>query len=303
MKIDVIGIGISVVDFVMVIPSFPTEGTKMGAMSYIIQGGGPVATALVTLAKLGAKAAYLGKVAKDEIGKYIKYEFKQYGVITDYIIEERGQSPIAVVLVNMKNGERTIIWSEGDLSPLSYEELKLMQQSITSAKFIHLDGHYPQAVLKAIEIAKSCGVKVSLDAGNVYPDIDKIIQFTDVLITSENFPTEFTGERDLNKAGKQLLEKGPQVVVITKGDKGCLCITHDEIISQPAFKVKVVDTTGAGDAFHGAFLYGLIQGWNMRKILEFSCAVAAMNCTKVGGRSGLPTLEEVKKFIGGYKRF
>jgi len=301
MSIEVVGIGLSTIDYLMVIPFFPPEDMKMQALSCIKQGGGPVGTALVTLAKLGAKVAYMGKLGNDEVGRSVKESLQQYGVITDYIIEEKNvSSPIVFVLINKKNGKRTVIWERGTISYLYSGELN--KKCITSAKFLHLDEYYLETALEAAKIARNAGVKVSLDADNVYPGTDKLISLTDILITSKNFPSNFLGEISLDKAIKELFKMGPEVVVITIGEEGCLCINKKGTFYQPAFKVNVVDTTGAGDAFHGAFLYGLLQKWDIKEIAKFSCAVAAINCTKLGGRSGLPTLEEVRKFMDNYKQ-
>ena len=297
---EVIGIGVSIVDHLIVIPSFPVEDTKMRAVSCVRQGGGPAATAIVALAKLGVKTAYISRIGNDEAGRLIKEDLKQYGVITDYIVEQRNVStPVAFVLVNETNGKRTIIWNK---ETFSTQPVKLDKKLISSAKFLHLDGHYPEIAFEAVKTAKNSGVKVSLDAGDVYPEIDKLISLTDILITSNNFPSDFLGEADLDKAAKELFEMGPEIVVITLGEDGCLCISKKGIFRQPAFKVNVVDTTGAGDAFHGAFIYGLLKKWNIQKTAEFSCAVAAINCAKLGGRIGLPTKRETENFIENYKK-
>jgi sulfofructose kinase len=125
-----------------------------------------------------------------------------------------------------------------------------------------------------------------------------LLPLVDVLIASERFPPAYTGQEDPVQAGRSLLERGPEIVVVTLGAEGCLCLWEDQAIYVPGFQVDVVDTTGAGDAFHGAFLYGLLQGWELECTVVFANAVAAINCTRLSGRAGLPGLSEVWAFLG-----
>ena len=297
---QVVGIGFGIFDYIVIVPSFPVEDTKNCAVRSTRQAGGAVSTALVTLAKLGVRVGYIGKIGDDEAGRFLRDDFRRFGVVVENtILQQNAASVTAVVLVNDKTGKRTIIADYGTVSTPQLAEFD--PQMIETAKFLHLDGGYPELALEAISVAKKAGVKVSLDAGNVYPGMEKLVEATDILITSANFPVDFLGEADPQKAGRKLLRGGAELVVITQGEQGCLVFSDGDTFHQPAFPVDVVDTTGAGDAFHGAFLYGMLHEWSVRRAAEFSCAVAAINCTGLGGRSGLPVLQEVEDMMGNQR--
>ena len=168
---------------------------------------------------------------------------------------------------------------------------------LSSARYLHLDGNHMGAAITAARWARADGVKVSFDANRPRSRLDELLPLVDVLIASERFPPAYTGQEDQVRAGRSLLEMGLEIVVITLGAEGCLCLWEDQVIHVPGFQVDVVDTTGAGDAFHGAFLYGLLQGWELERTAIFANAVAAINCTRLSGRAGLPSLSEVEAFL------
>lgn len=199
-----------------------------------------------------------------------------------------------MVLVEAGTGRRSILCYRA-AGELVLDEAD--RTYISSARYLHLDGHHMSAAITAARWARADGVKVSFDANRPRPRLDELLPLVDVLIASERFPPAYTGQRDQVRAGRSLLELGPETVVITLGAEGCLCLWGDQVIPVPAFQVDVVDTTGAGDAFHGAFLYGLLQGWDLKRTAIFANAVAAINCTRLGGRAGLPTLAEVEAFL------
>jgi len=296
MKFDVVGLGHSAVDYLGVVPRYPALDEKIEMLEFAKQGGGPVATALVTLSRLGASTAYIGKVGDDDFGKFILEEFKKEGVDTRGVIVEKGASSLFAFCVIEKNtGKRTIFWSTGRRSEINPG--KLNKELIVSAKFLHLDGHETEAAIQAAKWAREKNIKIILDPDIISPGIEELISLSDVVIASSSFVQNFTGEESYSEGAEKLFSLGPEIVVVTLGEKGCLCKSKDGIFTKPAFKVKVIDTTGAGDVFHGAFIYGLLKRWDLEKIAEFSNAVAAIKCTKLGGRAGIPNLEEVNKFL------
>jgi ribokinase len=155
------------------------------------------------------------------------------------------------------------------------------------------------AALTAAQWMRDAGGIVVLDANRPRPRLDELLPLVDVLITNASFPEAVTGERDTAAAACELMRTGASTVVSTLGDNGCQCFTSDLSVHVPGFPVDVVDTTGAGDAFHGAFIYGLLQDWSLEQTAMFANAVAAVNCTALGGRPGLPTLQEVRAFLEG----
>lgn len=292
-KIDVVGLGFCAADFLLVMPRYPNSGERVQAREMSRQGGGEVATALVSLARLGSRASFIGKIGSDDLGKFIVSEFQKEGVDTKGMVVEEGKNSIfALCAVEEKTGQRTIFFYH-DASLLKPEELN--KELITSSRVLHLDQYETEAGLVAIEWAKESGVLTTLDVDDLNERTEDLVKKVDFVIGSEKFSRYFAGEP--GKACGQILKFGPKAVAITLGEKGCLVKTADEEFITPAFKIKVVDTTGAGDVFHGAFIYGLLQNWPLKKTASFANASAALKCTKLGGRSGIPTRKEVENFL------
>lgn len=297
-KFDVIGVGYSAMDYFGVVDEYPPPAdVKMPMSEFIRQGGGPVATALVALSRLGAKTAFVGKMGDDEFGNFMKAELKKEKVDISQVVTESGaSSQFAFIIVDKATGKRTILWSQSNVSPL--RESEISRDFVTSAKIIHLDGLQMEAALAAARWGRESGITVVLDGDTIRPGIQELVGLTDVLITSHAFAKQFTGEDDVAKAIHKMHSLGPKIVGTTLGTDGCVMSWDDNMIHKPAFKVKAVDTTGAGDVFHGAFIYSLLQDWPVEKTTEFASAVAAMKCRKLGGRAGIPNLEEVLAFLG-----
>jgi sulfofructose kinase len=294
---DVVGVGYSSVDYLGIVDKYPPPAdVKMPMSQFTKQGGGPVATALVALARLGARTAFVGKMGDDEFGNFMKSRLEKESVDISRVVTEPGaSSQFAFIIVDQATGERTILWSQSDVSPLYTREMD--REFVTSAQILHLDGLQMEASLAAARWAKEADMTVVLDGDTVRPGIEELIGLTDVLITSRNFAVQFTGEHDLEKAMYEMRSLGPGIVGITLGAQGCVLSRETTILREPAFEVEVVDTTGAGDVFHGAFIYGLLKNWQLKETAQFANAVAAMKCRKLGGRAGIPTLDEVMAFL------
>jgi sulfofructose kinase len=227
---------------------------------------------------------------------FLKGEFEREGVdLSRLRVQAGARSQICMVLVEAGSGRRSILCYRA-AGELVLDEAD--RTYISSARYLHLDGNHMDAAIPAALWARADGVRVSFDANRPRPRLDELLPLVDILIASERFPPAYTGQRDQVRAGRRLLEVGPDIVVITLGVEGCLCLWGDRVLHVPGFQVDVVDTTGAGDAFHGAFLYGLLQGWELERTAVFANAVAAINCTCLSGRAGLPSLSEVEAFLG-----
>jgi sulfofructose kinase len=298
MKYDVVGLGAVSVDFLCLLDSFPQRGSKTRVLQFAMQGGGLVGTALVTLARLGARVCYVGKLGKDEFSEFLVREFEREGVDLK-LKREEGILPIrAVVLVDSK-GERTIAWTDEGAPRLSPGEVE-PEELARSARILHLDyvGLELEAAVEIAKAARDSGTKVSIDAEKAVPGVRRLLNLTDLLVVPEDFSYQLTGETDPEKAARLLHRRhGSELVCITAGERGCFCLAGGEFFHQPAFRVRVVDTTGCGDVFHGAFLYGVLRGWDLRRVARFASAVAALKCRKLGGRAGIPRLEEVEEFL------
>jgi sulfofructose kinase len=297
---DVVGLGMSVVDIVQLVDHFPSKEEVQRAIDMTIQGGGPVATAMVTLARLGAKVAMLDAIGDDWRGALIRDEFEQVGVCTDYIRQTRGHtSSLACVLVTKANGARSIVYYPGTIPELSAAEIP--RSLIASTRFLHLNGRHLEACLQACAWAQEFNVEISLDGGaHLYrPELRQVVPLTDVCIVARDFAQSYTGATDVQEAAEMLLTEGPRIVVVTDGTRGSWVLSQDgHAFHQPAYLLpEVVDTTGCGDSYHGAFLFGLLQGMGLQQTASFASGVAALNSQALGGRAGLPTLQRVMTFL------
>lgn len=302
--IDVLGIGVSTIDQLYIVDHFPNKEEVQRAKCSKLEGGGPVATALVALARLGAKTIILDCIGKDWIGNQIISDFRKEKVITDYMIVKEGYiSSLTSILVRENDGARTIIFSPGNSGEFNSSDLSYTL--IERTKYIHLNGRHFSACLKACEIAKKYDTKISFDGGShrYRNELRKIVPLSDVCIVAKDFSEKYTGKSDLSEGANKLLLEGPEIVVITDGKNGSWLFTKEiNGFHQDAFEMKnVVDTTGCGDSFHGAFLFGLINNYDLYYTIRTASLVAALNTLKLGGRSALPTLTELKEFESTYK--
>jgi ribokinase len=300
-NLEIIGLGYASLDYLALLPRIPMDD-KVEIIKNLIQGGGPAATAIVAASRLGAQTGFIGAVGDDERGRNIITEFQAESVDTrGIVIQKSVASPAAYCWIDEKTGQRSIAWTHGSVKPLQLEEIDIEQ--IRNARAIHLDGHQTQAAIFAAEIARKYGVTVSLDAGTMVPDIDHLVELADIVIASEAFAVKFTGERDIKTAVKKIFAHGQtKFAGVTMGNKGSIGFDGQQDYFQRVFPVKVVDTTGAGDVFHGAFIYQHVKGSDWQTCMRFASAVAAIKCMKLGGRSGIPTLQTVERFISMEQR-
>jgi ribokinase len=299
MNFDVVGVGYSAVDYLGIVPNYPPAADeKTELLELSMQGGGPTATALVALSRLGLKTSFIGKVGDDEFGNFMVLQLQKEGVDTSGVVMEKGaRSAFAFIVVEKGTGKRTILWTPPTTSPLRPDEVK--RQQVSSAKMLYIDGITIDAALDSAKWAKETGITVFLDADTLNPQSEELIKLSDVAIASEQFAKAFTKSYDPVEASKRLQKFGPNITGVTLGTRGSVCVMGDRVYKHPAFMVNAVDTTGAGDVFHGAFAYGLLQAWNLQRIMAFAAAVAALKCTKLGGRPGIPTLNQALEFLEG----
>jgi sugar/nucleoside kinase (ribokinase family) len=298
--IDIIGLGASTVDVLSLVEHLPAEDENMRAVGISVQGGGPVATAIVTAARLGARTAMLDVLGDDWRGALIRAEFEREGVETEYLKIASGlTSPTSCILVKKDGGARSIIWAPGSAPDLSPQDIP--RDVVGSARCLHVNGRHRQACMEAVKLARASGVQVSFDggAGRYRPELDELVPLTDVCIVARDFAEQYTRQADLENAGRALMKAGPQLVVITAGAQGSWIYSRSgPSFHQPAYLMpRVVDTTGCGDSYHGAFLYGLLQGFDLKRTAALASAVAALNSQRLGGRVGLPTYEQAESFL------
>jgi sulfofructose kinase len=294
---EVVGLGYAGWDYLGIVPGPPVfDADTVTLAGFACCGGGPVATALVTLARLGAKAGYLGVLGDDESGRLALADLRREGVDTSRVVIRPGErSHTCLVLVEAGTGRRSILCDRGTLGELSLTDAD--RRYMAGARFLHLDGQFMAAAITAARWAQEAGVRVSFDANRPRPRLDELLPLVDVLVTSTSFPAAYTGHDNLARAMRALRALGPEIVVVTLGPEGCAYLEDNQPARVPGFAVEVVDTTGAGDAFHGAYLFGLLHSWEAGEAARFANAVAALNCRVLGGRGGLPTLAEARALM------
>ena len=293
---DVVGMGLNAVDFISVVPEFPAPNSKMEILHFSKQGGGQVATALVALSRWGVKTKYIGKVGEDDLGNFSLHSIRQEGVeVSSVTTEPSATNQVAIILVEKSTGERTILWNRDER--LMYRKGELRKEEVCSGKILHLDGHDIQAALQCVRWAKKEGIPTMIDLDKVESLTSKLIQEIDFVITSSRFPMLYTGISDQRKALLELQKHTSGFLCATLGHEGAVALINGEFLYVKGFEVKALDTTGAGDVFHAGFIYGLLQNWEVAEILRFANAVAALKCRDLGGRKGIPSLEEVQRFL------
>ena len=293
---DVVGMGLNSVDFLCVVPEVPALNSKMEMLQFSKQGGGQVATAMVALSRWGVKAKYIGKVGGDEWGQFSLHSIRQEGVdVSSVTTEPDATNQFATIIVDRTSGERTILWNRDNR--LMYREGELRKEELCSGKLLHLDGHDALAAIQSASWAKEEGILTIVDLDKVEPLTPELIKKIDFVITSARFPTLFTGISDREKALVEMQRQVSGFVCATLGHEGAMALVGGELLYAKGFEVNAVDTTGAGDVFHAAFIYGLLQNWEVRHILQFANGAAALKCRSLGGRKGIPTLQEIHKLL------
>ncbi len=296
MNYDVVGLGQCCIDYLGVVGQYPDINEKSEISDLTVQGGGPVATAMVTLTRLGARTAFVGKISDDYFGDSIKESLtSEFVNIDNIIVEKDKRSQFAFITIEKETGKRTIFWSKATVTPLGPDEVN--RNLISTAKILLLDGLMKEGSMEAAKHARDAGVTVVIDAGSMREGSLELVKMSDYFIASEDFARQHYNGNNPKAAATDLLGLGAETVIVTLGEKGSISVSKKSYLYQPAFKVEAVDTTGCGDVFHGAFIFGLLQRWDLNKIMRFASATAALKCRKVGGRTAIPDLREVEEFL------
>jgi sulfofructose kinase len=292
-EFDAVGFGLNAVDHLCVVSKFPERDTKPRVDDFARTPGGQAASAMVLLARLGQRAKYVGKVGGDEIGAFSLESIRSEGVdVTDVVAIRGVTNQIAMVIVDRTRAERTILWHRPAEIATTPEEIT--EEKVAVGRVLLVDGHDAAAAARAAAIARDRGIPVVLDAESIKHGTLDVVRNTDVLIASRQFPRGFTGASHLDAAFEAIRSLGPRVVAVTLGGLGAVVMVADgSVYASPAYDVDVVDTTGAGDTFHGAFIYGLLAGWSVERTLDFANAAAGLCCTELGARGGARSLDDV----------
>lgn len=293
-RYDILGIGENVIDTVMQLSQFPALGSKVEMLGAQAMLGGQIATSLMASQRWGLRTHYVGVVGDDPSAELHQRELRRTGIHTDLVHVPRTLSQMSFILIDVSSGERTIAWRRDPR--LTVPPAFLQRNWITSSRLLHVDGHDPATTSIAASWARASGIPVVADLDHMSPGLLRLLPFLDYPVTSKEFPVSALGQKNLLKALPQLQRKfGFRAICATLGVDGALTWDGARFWYAPSYKVRVVDTTGAGDLFHAGFSYGILHGWKQAQILDFACAAAGLNCESLGARGGITTLAKVKE--------
>ncbi len=254
-----------------------------------MQGGGPVATALVALARWGMQCSFCGVTGDDSFGKEIRDSLSRENVNTDRIaVRPKSSSQIAFIAAEPENSRRTIFWQRPTGHPLTPGEVDTAL--IGASAMVHTDGLFIEAAIHAATAAKRMGIPVSVDAGTLRDGMLELARVSDYFIASESFGRQLIGADDPESACRAIAQLGPRVAGITLGERGYAAYEGGRMIRKPAYKVKAVDTTGCGDVFHAGFIFGVLSGLDTETSLDIGAWAASRVSMRPGGRTGIPSL-------------
>lgn len=301
-RFDVVGVGLNATDTLLLVPRFPAYAGKEPFTQEILSPGGQVATAMVACAALGLRVKYVGTCGDDERGVMQMDSLRGTGIdIEDVQVRKGCANQSAYIVIDESTGERTVFWRRPD--SLRLEPHEILPEMIAGARLLHIDGHDTAAVERAAQIAKLNQIPVTVDVDTVYHGFDRVLPFVDYLITSSEFPIRWTNENDPFKALEAIQDEyGMRIAGMTLGAHGCLARRDGRFYYSPAYVVNCADTTGAGDVFHGAFCYAVLRGLDLQEALDFSNAMAALNCTKIGARGGIARYEDAAALMAKGER-
>jgi len=295
-RVDVVGVGLNATDTIIRLPHFPAFDSKVQLLSADVKPGGQVASAMVACQSWGLRTRYVGKLGDDAAARFQEEELSRAGIEHHLLRISNCSSQIAFILVDEATGERTILWKRDARLKIRAEELN--HGWIVNARALLIDGHDMEAATHAARLAREAGIPVIADLDNLYDGVQVLLECVDYLMASHDFPARLTGQSDLLESLPVMARRyGCRVAGATLGRQGAIAWDGHRFIYCPGFQVKAMDATGAGDIFHGGLVYGLLQGWPIERILEFSCAAAALNCEAIGARGGIRPVAEIETLM------
>jgi sulfofructose kinase len=293
---DVVGIGRNSWDRIALVEKYPPANTKVDILELTHQPGGQAATTIVAAARLGASVCYLGKFGDDAAGRAVRGALGREGVsFLESKVVTGVSNQVAFIVVDRQSGTRNVF---GHCDPrLKATRDDFSFDAVTAGKILFLGGRNPTDMIPFAEYGRDAGCVVVVDADAVTEGTERLVALSDVVICPQSFPLAFTQEEAVEEALREIRKLGPRIVCCTLGEKGCTSLFDDTLISAPTYAVDVLDTTGAGDVFQGAFLIAILNGFPPRKSLQFSNAAAALKCRSLGGQRGIPRRPDVDEFL------
>lgn len=292
---SVLGIGNCTLDHFGIVDRFLDPGMKVGMSKFSVQGGGAAATAIVVLARWGVDTAFIGKVGDDLRGRQIEATLAEEGVDTSNLVhEEEAVSQFSFISLESTTGRRKMMFTRGTVSDIGPEEVS--HEPLDDAELLLVDGLEPEPQLEMMRAAKDRGIPIILDSSDMDPSRKELVELSDYLLASERFASRYTGVGQLESICETLLSAGPKTVAVTLGDEGVVGAQRggDGLVRERSYEVDVVDTTGAGDVFAGAFTYGVLNDWPLAKTTRVANITAALSCGGIGARGAIPAFRVVE---------
>ena len=301
LQVDICGVGLNATDVILELPRFPTANSKLSCNSLNVLPGGQVASALVACRQWGMSARYVGSVGDDVASEIHEREFRINRVEAHLIHHRKCPSLHSYILLDSRSGERTILSHREPRLELKASQLE--REWVSNSRLLLVDGHDTEAAAQAAKWARESQIPVVADVDTRYPGVEVLLEHTDYLFSSQDFPKRFTRNSNLMQALREISRRfGCRVTGATLGSLGAVAWDGIRFHYSPGFSVQAVDTTGAGDVFHAGVAYGILKGWDLSHILEFSNAAAALNCTALGARGGIKPLASIRNLIAKGKR-
>ncbi len=299
--VDIVGVGLNATDTIIRLPHFPAFNSKVEFRISEILPGGQVATAVTACARWGLQARYVGKIGDDSAGILQQNEMIRDGIEAHWIKVQQCQSQSSFILVDEQSGERTVLWKRDARLELLPAEIE--RDWVVQARLLHVDGHDCAGATQAARWAREANIPVTADLDNLYPGVEALLEYVDYAIASKEFHTRLCGKTDPFESLPIVAARfGCRLTAATLGADGVLAWEGGRFYYAPAFDLKPVDTTGAGDVFHAGFAYALLRGDDLPRALEFSSAAAGLACMGMGARGGIASLKEVEEMVSGGKR-
>ena len=290
-RYQVAGFGENAVDWVCRIPHLPQHDSKMRMEEMYRIGGGTVATASSLCSRYGLRTLYIGRVGDDEAGDFSRKDLEAETLDTVIDVIPGASSHLSLILVDRATGKRTIIWDRDEA--LRYRPGEVRLDKIAEAEVVILDASDAAASVEVTKAARAAGALVVLDIDKAVPEAEQLLQLVDFAIPSAGFLQDFFGAAEWREGMRRLKELAGGFAAVTLGEEGAAAFWGDRLHQFPPYPVTAVDSTSAGDVFHGAFAYSLFQGWSVGKCMRFCNAAGALACTRLGARPSIPSLEEV----------
>ena len=300
-QVDLVGVGLNATDTLIPLSVYPARGSKVEFRNSVVMPGGQAATTTVACQTWGMRTRYVGKLGDDDAARLHRQAFARAGVEAHLIEVPGALSPQSLIMVD-DGGERTVLCRRDDRLVLQPGDLK--REWIVNARALHVDGYDTAAATLAAGWARAAGIPVISDLDELYPGVDQLIENVDYLIVSRDFPCRLMADSDLESALRRMQQRyGCLLTAATLGQDGVLAWDGSSLRHCSAYRVPVVDTTGAGDIFHAGFIYGLLQGWPLTRQLDFACAAAAINCMATGARGGIETVAAIENLMATAPRY